>query len=153
MLSYKGSSCSKLRVTDWKPLDCIILFWVEFLLFNVRGDFLKNGFFNGTNTDIMSIVCNKLFPWYVIIVDDNYQLHYFMCIWQLPVHECFVLKNIISVLRLPLQKDNKENSNTGVLKKHRSDDLQDLKIKQPKRSSSRKALQSQNWLNWVIYVL
>ncbi|XP_021939166.1 kinesin-like protein Klp61F isoform X2 [Zootermopsis nevadensis] len=42
------------------------------------------------------------------------------------------------------QKDNKENSNTGVLKKHRSDDLQDLKIKQPKRSSSRKALQSQN---------
>jgi hypothetical protein len=54
---------------------------------------------------------------------------------------------------LQLQRDNKENSTTGAMKKHHSDDLRQLKTGQTKSTSSRKALQTHNWLNWIICVL
>ena len=54
---------------------------------------------------------------------------------------------------LPLQRENKENATTHAMKKHNSDDLQHLKTGRPKITSSRKVLQTQNWLNSIICVL
>jgi hypothetical protein len=69
-------------------------------------------------------------------------------------HMCCVLESRISMNSfLPLQRDNKENSTTGAMKKHHSDDLQHLKRGRPKVTSSRKVLQPQNWLNWILHVL
>lgn len=68
---------------------------------------------------------------------------------------CAVLHRVKCLLThsLPLQKDNKENTTTGAMKKHKSDNLQNLKTGRPKVTSSRKVLQTQNWLNRIICVL